>query len=361
MRRLVALLIVALLGATAYGVASGSSAVAVSGQDLSFNSFTNELKVIAASPTLACYLKALDGGTVSTGAGSSTFTSASAAQWASLRVQGLAISQYVKTYLKYTPSAKDLATATQSLLAELTSAASSANPACVGSSAEALAEMPTEMRDAEVADQAYSTYYVSRLNGTIPLTLASIDTYYQNHRAQYDTLCVSIALVSPTNLTAFSAAQAKGESVALLAKQYSSDPSSAKGGAYGCYSPSNSSYASVRADTATTPLNTFPKGYQVINYNGGAYALFVAPTKRTPTPLAEAQSAVYADIQSANATVAKTQEARILYAAAVSIDPAFARWGLGTSGPSVFAKALPAATDVNAPGVLSLASTTTYK
>ena len=83
-----------------------------------------------------------------------------------------------------------------------------------------------------------------------------------------------------------------GATVEELAKQFSSDPSSAKGGAYGCYAPSNSSYASVRTDVTGTKLNTFPKTYQVINYNGTEAALFVAPTKRTVSSFASAASAV---------------------------------------------------------------------
>jgi len=221
--------------------------------------------------------------------------------------------------------------------------------------------MPSAMRATEVEDQAYSTYYVSRLDGTIPVTVTSLEAYFSSHLHQYDTVCVSIALVSPTNLTAFDAAQAKGESVAQLAAKYSSDPSASKGGAYGCYPPSNGSYASVRADVAMTPLNTFPKAYQVINYNGGQYALFVAPTSRTASTFTQAATAVYNDVQALNATNAKTHEENILYEAAVRINPAFGRWGLGSSGPSVFANSLPAIVDVNGAKVLSTPTSVTYK
>jgi hypothetical protein len=221
--------------------------------------------------------------------------------------------------------------------------------------------MPAEMRSAEIADQADSTYYVSRLDGTIPVTLSSLKTYYDSHVALYDTICVSIAVVSPANLKAFSAAQAKGESVAELAKQYSADASGAKGGAYGCYAPGNSSFASVRNDVATTALDTFPKNYQVINYNGTEAALFVAPTKRTVSSFASAASAVLADIQTINSSNAKTHEETVLYEAAVSIDPAFGQWGLSSTGPSVFANSLPSASDVNAAKLLTSVNASTYK
>lgn len=361
MRRLIALLVVALLGAATYGLAGNSSAVAVSGTGVTNSSFANELRVISTTPLLQCYLQALGGQALAPGAGASTVTSASAAEWANMRVQGLAITQYVKRYFHYTPDATALTQATSSLEGEMTSAATSAGLSCPGTSVQALAAMPVEMRNAEIRDQATSTYYVSRLNGTIPVTLASIKTYYDSHVAQYDTLCVSIALVAPASLSAFTAAQAKGETVAQLAKQFSSDPSGAKGGAYGCYPPSNSSFASVRSDITGTKLNTFPKKYQVINYNGGQYALYVAPTSVTATPFAQAASAVLSDVQTLNASNAKTHEQNVLYLSAVSINPAFGQWGLGTAGPTVFAVSLPKPANVSAASILRTASTAPYK
>ncbi|MBW4078984.1 MAG: hypothetical protein HIU84_10855, partial [Acidobacteria bacterium] len=341
MRRIIVLLVLALVGATAYGATSTSSAVDVNGQRVTNNAFTNELNAISSNPTLRCYIEALGGQAFAAGAGSHTITSGSSAVWANMRVQGLAIGDYVKKYFKYSPNAAALAQAKSSLEGEMTSTATSAGLQCPGTSVQALAAMPAEMRTTEILDQAMSTYFVSRLDRTIPLTLSSIKTYYSQHTSRYDTLCVSIALVAPSNLNAFSAAQAKGASVSQLAKLYSSDPSGRNGGAYGCYPPTNSSFASVRADAGTTPLNTFPKQYQVINYNGGQYALYVAVTKRTPTTFSAAASAVLSDIQALNATNARNQQQVILFHAAVSINPAFGQWGLASNGPSVFATSKP--------------------
>jgi hypothetical protein len=361
MRRLIALLVVALVGATAYGLTSSSTAVAVSGLRVSDSSFSSELKAITATPVLQCYMEALGNESFAAGAGSATIAAASAAEWANMRIEGLAISQYVKKNFNYVPSAKDLAEAKLSLEGELTSAATAAKYTCPGTSVAAVAAMPSEMRSAEIEDQATSTYYVSRLDGTIPLTLAKMKAYYSSHVSQYDTICVSIALVAPTNLTAFNAARAQGSSVAELAKKFSSDPSAAKGGAYGCFAPSNSSYASVRTDVATTALNSFPTNYQVINDNNTEYALFVAPTKKTVTPFASATSAVLSDLQTLNATNAKTQEESVVYQAAVNVDPALGQWGLGSSGPSVFANALPSTANLIDAKILSTATAATYK
>jgi len=100
-----------------------------------------------------------------------------------------------------------------------------------------------------------STYLVSRLNTTIPLTLASLRTYYKAHVSQYDTI-VSVSPGRSAQVSAFSAAEAKGESVAALAKQFSSDASAKKGGAYGCFAPSSSSLTAC-APTWDAKLGTF--------------------------------------------------------------------------------------------------------
>jgi hypothetical protein len=171
-------------------------------------------------------------------------------------------------------------------------------------------------------------------------------------------------VVSPANLGAFSAAQSQGESVAALAKKFSVDTSAARGGAYGCYAPTSSSFDSVRADVGTTKLGAFSATPQYISDNGTEMALFVAPTKETVTPLSQAVSAVVSDIQSLNSTAASSEEESILYATAVGVNPVFGRWGVSSSssGPSVFVPALPSPTDaLDSSANLTTASTSKYK
>ena len=197
-----------------------------------------------------------------------------------------------------------------------------------------------------------------------PVDCRDITKYYAEHVADYDTLCVSIAVVTPSQVAAFAKAQAAGATVAELAKQFSADPSGEKGGAYGCYGPTTSAYTGVRADTVSTALNTFPTTPQYVRLQQRDLALFVAPTKRTVTPFATAEEVVASDIESANASAANTEKEKILYYSAISVDPAYGRWGLNTTGPTLFAPALPAKANVgNATAVaaLSSASSSTYK
>ncbi|MFZ1062982.1 MAG: hypothetical protein WAN30_05865 [Acidimicrobiales bacterium] len=364
MRRLVVLIVLALLGAGLYGWSTSTSAVSVNGTGVSNSTFLAELSAIATTPALQCYLDALSHTSLGPGAGADTVTTSTAATWANLRIEGISVDNYVKSTFHYTPSAKALAQAETSLEGELTEAASSAQYTCPSSAAQALAAMPAEMRRAEVREQATSTFLVSKLDTTIPLTAASIKTYYSNHVSQYDTICVSIALVSPAQLSAFSAAQSQGESVAALAEKFSQDPSAKQGGAYGCYGPTSSSFDSVRADVASTKLNDFSSTPQYINDNGSEMALYVAPTKETVTPFAQAESAVISDIQSLNSTQAASLEENILEAAAVGVNSAFGRWGetSSTSGPSVFVPALPSSTDaLDSSANLTTASASKYK
>ena len=117
----------------------------------------------------------------------------------------------------------------------------------------------------------------------------------------------------------------------------------------------------MRADVASTPLNTFPTSPRAIQSQGATYALYVAVTKRSTTPLAEAQSAVVADIQSLNASSANTLKESILYRAAVTVDPALGRWGITSSGLTVVAPATPPAADVNSTSLLVTAPTSAYQ
>jgi len=360
-RRLVALFVIALLGASIYGLSGSSSGFTVNNTSISGATFRTELGAISHNNTLQCFITALDPTNFAPGAGGYSIKATGAAAWANLRVEGLAIDQYVTRVLKYHPTTSELVQAKSSLEGEMTQQASVNKLTCPGTSTTALAEMPPEMRTAEIETQATSLYLVSKLNKAVPLTIASMKSYYAAHTSNYDTLCIAIALVLPADVSAFATSQSAGFNVASLAKKYSQDPSAKTGGTYGCYPPSNASYASVRADVASTAFDAFPATPQVISYNGATYALYTAVTKRTATPFKKAAALVLSDLRNQNASSANTLKNSLLYAAAVHVDPAFGRWGLNTTGPQVFAPATPASGDVTGPTKLSASGSSTYK
>jgi hypothetical protein len=355
------LFVIALLGAALYGLSSSSSGVSVNHESVSGPTLRTELAAISHNDSLQCFITALDPTNYGPGAGGYSIKASGAAGWANLRVEGLAINQYVESTYHYYPNAAALASAKASLESEMTEEAKANSLTCPGTPADALAEMPAEMRTAEIQSQATSQYLVDKVKDAIPLTATAIRQYYNEHVADYDTLCVSIALVSPSNVAAFDTSQAAGMSVAALAKKYSEDPSSAKGGAYGCYGPTSTSYTGVRADVGTEGLDGFSTTPHYIDYNGSEYALYVAVTKRTVTPYQQAADAVLSDLQSLNAQLASNEKNHLLEVAAVYVDPAFGQWGVGTTGPEVFATTAPAKGTVSGASRLSAAKTTTYK
>lgn len=353
MRRVVVVFVLFLAGALAYGLSGASSGVTVNGQRVDARTLDAELAAISQHNTLQCYVTALDPTNYGVGAGGDTIKATGAAAWSELRVEGIAIDQYVTDHLHYTPDAAALASAKASLEGEMTAQAQSGGLTCPGTSSQAVAEMPSEMLHAELVSQADSLYLVSKIKGSIPLTAAEMKTYYDAHQSDYDTLCVSIALVAPSRVSAFTKAQASGMSVAGLARTFSLDASRSRGGAYGCYAPANTSYAAVRNDVAGGTLDAFPTTPQYIDYGGQTYAFYVALTKRTVTPFASAAPAVLNDLKNLNATAAASVKNTLLYEAAVHVDPAFGRWGVTSSGPSVAAPTTPSGTDVG--GASSLA------
>jgi hypothetical protein len=329
---------------------------------VSGSTLRSELNTIAQHKTLACYLDVLDPTNYASGAGGDSINAAGAAAWANLRVEGLAINQYVTTSLKYVPDASELATAKSSLEGEMTEAASAAGKNCSGTSSEALGQMTSEMRQAEIEAQATSLYLVAKVKKAIPLTTASMKSYYTKHTSQYDTLCISVAVVAASDVSAFAQAQSAGASVATLAKEFSEDASGAKGGAYGCYTPSESSYTSIRADVAGLKADTFATTPISISYDGTTAALYVAVTKRTVTPYASAAQLVLSDLKNLNASSASEVKNDLLYTAAVHVDPAFGRWGLSeASGLGVFAPASPAKGAVTGATQLSATGSPSYK
>ncbi len=348
MRRLVVLFVVLLVGAAAFGLSSSSTGLSVNHDTVSASTFRAELAAISQHPTLDCFITALDPQDYAPGSGGDSIDAAGAAAWANFRVEGLAINEYVTRQLKYVPDTAELAKAQTSLELEMTQQAKDDSLDCPGTAQEALAEMPAEMRTTEIQSQATSLYLVAKLRTSIPLTTASMKRYYAAHVADFDTLCLSIAIIAPSEVSAFSKSQAAGLSVAALAKLYSEDQANAStGGSAGCFSPKEDTYESVRDDIDfSLPLDTFPSTPAYVTENGSEYALYIAVTKKTVTPFATASPAVLEDLQNLNAVSAKALKISLLQAAAVHVDPALGRWATSSSGPEVSVLVKPATRDV---------------
>ena len=115
MRRLAVLFVLALVGATFYGLSSSSSGISVDHQTVSGYTLRPELTAISENDSLQCYITALDPTNYGPGAGGDSIKASGAAGWANLRIEGLAINQYVENTYHYYPNASELAKAKISL------------------------------------------------------------------------------------------------------------------------------------------------------------------------------------------------------------------------------------------------------
>ena len=358
MRRVLLLLFVALVTAGLYGAHARSSAITADGATVSAPALTAEISAIAHTPVLQCYLGAIAQNGFVSGAGADTVSQSATAAWTNLRVEGLVIGSYVRHRYKYVPSNAALSQATTAFEDEMTAAAHQYSLTCPGTAVQALAAMPAELRRAEILDQANSLYLLSQLKSTVPLTLTSMKKYYNEHLSSFRSTCVALALVPRAKVPAFTAAMHRGESVAALARQFSADASAKKGGAYGCYTATSSSYSAVEHDIKGVALHHYSSE---ISYDGGLYGLYVAPTSISLASFSSVAPTIVNDIRSANATVANKVTQALLYYSAVSVDPSLGLWSQTSSAVGVSALLAPSTTEVTAATLLAGTTAPTYR
>ena len=362
MRRVLALIVVAAVGAGVYGVSGASSGLRVGAATVSASTMRSELASIKSSVGLQCYLTALAQQSFASGSGGSSMSASGAAAWTGLRVEGLAIEHYVDQRFHFHADrgrslgrdglarGRDEPGRRRGAVHLLRRPGRGARRDDPGD-ARGPGRRPGGVAGAGVAPRL-----------TIPTTAAALEQYYSTHLSEYDTLCVSAAVVQPKDVAAFQAMEKTGASITALVAKYSIDAQSASaGGALGCYAPANQLYANVRSDLANSTLGVFPTSPIEISYSGTVAALFLTATKRTTTPFSSAQSRVESDVTTLNTTAANVVKQKILYRAHVSIDPSLGRWGLSSSGPGVFAPGTPNKSDVTGASVLAGARGATYK
>jgi len=341
MRRIVILLLVLAGVATAAGIESQRAAVSIDSSHISDSAFRNSVQVLANNKVARCYFSSIYSVRLHSGAARDSVTSTTAAQWTNTLIDSFAISAYAKQH-HFAQSTALLKLTKQALVSELSAQAKALNLQCPGTATEALRALPVSVQNLLVRSTAASQELVRQLGSSVALTMPNLLKYYQAHQSSYDTLCIAVAVVSPTQLASFHADQAKGLSVKALVAKYSIDAQSkAKGGSLGCYPPANSSYSTVRTDVAGEALNAFGASPRAITYNGATDGLYVAVTSRKVNSFTAVEQLVATDLQAQNSTSATSLQSTLLYKAAVAIDPALGRWGLANSGPQVFVPGVP--------------------
>jgi hypothetical protein len=357
-RRVAVVVVVALAAAVLAGALWRTSAISVNSSAISADTLRGELSAIAHSPGYQCYIGtqiALGGSTSGYGFPSGTtsygFSPVGSASWTQLQVGGLAVEDFVVRQYHWSPSAADLAQSRAEYTNELAAGAAAARANCPVSAEAAVASMPVAFVSTQVRYYAASLELISHVPGAIGLDEASLHAYYDAHPRAYDTVCASIALVPPSQGSAFAHDQRAGASIEQLAKKYSVDASASSGGAIGCFAPGDPNYAAVRTYTLGQPVNVFPTTPKVAPTQSGEYLLYVAPTKLTPNSFEQASTQVFADVRSANASLAGSVQSEILATSHIAIDPAFAIWSASTTKATPLTTPTPALTPNNGTGL----------
>ncbi len=330
MRRVVVLVVVALVAAGFAGALLPSGGVRVNAETISSSRIRSELNVISTHRAYFCYLKIQFG--LTSRANGRAVDAQWVAQYTRTRVDSLAIEQYVTQHFHWSPSTTDLSSARAQYADELTQGATSTGGHCNKSAAQALASLPANLLEDQLRANVYSVELLARLKGTIALTESSLRNFFQQHVHDYDTLCVTLAYVPYSQISAFGNDQKRGLSLSQLARKYSVDSSASKGGVLGCFRPTDTqNFGVVRSYTAGLPLNTYPTQPRIQQYQQSYYAIYLAVTKRTTNSFTIALASVVADARSNNAGIASAAESRLLTRASIVIDPAFGTWLRATS------------------------------
>ena len=353
MRRVLLLVLCGAVVAVVAGLAVPKSAFQVNDDKVSQSDLNDALTAIHASAPWQCSKQAL--ATVNhlvvpssvAGVSSPSWSTVTAVQWSDDRVTDLALVPYVQAHDPTALSAASLASAKTSLEGSITStiqqaySTSSAQSqfTCTDpqSGQKTLASMPAWFQDQEIEGEAAALALPALAGTSIPESGPGLESWFNQHRAQFDTLCVSfIAVADPTTASQVASAISSGTlSFAAAAKHYSQDPSTAKkGGAFGCVPPTSQYYAFFDQYVGTLPTGSVSSVVTVPEQGGYYYFLFTV-TKRTANDFA-AVSAVVADAaKRANGAAAAVLAAKVQRSANVRVSSPLGTWAETVLGGSI--------------------------
>lgn len=310
------------VGAGFAGGLASSSAIAVNGASVSASTLRAEFAVIAAHPDFACYLGPALGAPITDS--SSRVGAATAAEWTTLQLKGVAVERYDESHYGWRARDADLSSTATAYEGDLSNLAANYEVTCPTSAAAAFGALPAWFRTSQLVEDAASEVYTQHLKGALPLTGAGLRTIYNSNPANFETICVTLVEVPDgARKTNFLRAAAHGTSPAQLAKTYSIDSSGRSGGAVGCFDPTTNGYSSVVQFTSHLALNHFPTTAQE---DSGGDSYFLAPTKRTVNPFSAVAAVVLTDAETVNAQLAAQDQATLLASSAVVVSPEFGQW-----------------------------------
>ena len=307
MRRLIATFVIAVLAALYVGYAIPSTGAAAAGHTVSLRDLSAEEAEISHNKILGCFIAGTYG-PILRASTTSLVTNSAAVAWSAIRVEGLALEDYVSRTYHFQPRAADLTAAGEQLGTMLVNNATRSGLACASENpATAMAQFSPRLRLVLENLQAATTQFNAHQAGSWSTSTAGLTAYYSAHAHNYETVCLSLALVADTQVPAFSADRAAGVSPVNLIKKYSQAASASSGGAYGCFPPASS----VPADTASVATGQFTKAYPYAQ-GGMSYSIFFLVTSRQAAALSDVATVVYRDVFDYNNRASATFRATLV-------------------------------------------------
>ena len=364
MKRLIVLLIVLAGGLAAACFAVPSNAATVNGSSISQDAFNSDLNAIASGADYRCFLTAeeavatggetalpsIDGsGQSGDGSAHATVSTSFAAYYLDTEIgHQLVLQLAAERNLQVT--SEDLTEARTELTDQITAVLSDvagSQYACASgaTAAEVLGSVPASLVDKTVKFDATANVLEEHAAG-VGSTPADLERYFDDHAAQFDTACFTVAeYTSEADATAAAATVAAGTPFSTVAAQTQG------GGPQGCdilYGVASSLPAGT--DLESLPLNTVSSPIAV----NGNY-LLIEITKRTPTSFAQARTEVESAVEAAGATKAGKIIDAAEKRATISVDRRYGEW----IATQVLPPPSPPATDLLNPTVNGTTAATT--
>jgi parvulin-like peptidyl-prolyl isomerase len=359
MKWLLLLLVVLAGGVAAAAFAVPTNAVVVNGTAISQQSLNSDLTAIAGSPEYQCYvnsqaLVSSNGQQVLppvSGAGKSqdpdhhpTATTSYTASYLDLRIQHelvlqLAAQRHIEvTQAQLDQARSDYTTQITRVMAEIAQTAEGQNPRYTCGSttpltgSEVLATMPSSFVDQQVQFVATTVALEEDLSG-IGSSESDLQAYFEQHRSEFDTVCVVLAGYSTeSDATAAAAKVAAGTPFSQVAQQ-------AQQPQQGCVNQSQLSAQLPGAKLDSLAVGAVSEPIQV----SSGYILLQV-TSRTPADYSQVKSDVSQAAQEKGSSKASTAITAVTRHADVSIDPRYGVW-VSTAG-QVFIPFVPKTSDV---------------
>ncbi len=328
MKRLLLLIVVVAVGVTVAALTVPSNAATVDGTAISNQTVNSQLNAIT-STDYGCYLNdysAVVNGGLSpvTGAGSGTWNTRAANFWLTELIGDHLVAGLVaEKGITVGPEAQQLGkeSVQQQITSVINQVSQVTGQGCNGDGGSIMAEMPASFAQERYQSQA-DLLALAAHNAGYGLTADEVERYYNDHQADFQTLCLSAAQVSTQ------AAATQIENAVKAGTPFSAAATAAGANASsGCVNPDDQGYSTLAPALAglapgETTVVTLQQASSTQSAVYGVYQL----TSRTQAPLAKSTSAAQNAILQAGSAKSQAQFQAAARRADIWVDPRYGRW-----------------------------------